>query len=63
MNTAMKTTMKTIATLLKERIAALGYSDLKECARDYELPYELLRKVISNGHLPKDKTLLLYTKK
>ncbi len=59
----MKSSMKTIATLLKERIAALGYSDLKECARDYDIPYELLRKVISNGHLPKDKTLLFYAEK
>ncbi len=52
--------MKTIATLLKNRIQQLGYTDIKECARKFDLPYELLRKVISNGHLPKDKTLLLY---
>lgn len=63
MNTTMKNSMKTIATILRERIAALGYSDLKECARDYDIPYELLRKVISNGHLPKDKTLLFYAEK
>jgi SOS-response transcriptional repressor LexA len=55
--------MTTIASLLKERIQALGYSDIKECARDFDLPYELLRKVISNGHVPKDKTLLLYAEK
>ena len=55
--------MATIASLLKERIQALGYSDIKECARDFDLPYELLRKVISNGHVPKDKTLLLYAEK
>ena len=52
--------MKTIATLLKNRIQQLGYTDIKECARKFDLPYELLRKVISNGHIPKDKTLLLY---
>lgn len=52
--------MKTIATLLKNRIQQLGYSDIKECARKFDLPYELLRKVISNGHIPKDKTLLYY---
>lgn len=55
--------MATIASLLKQRIEALGYSDIKECARDYDLPYELLRKVISSGHLPKDKTLLLYAER
>lgn len=55
--------MKTISTLLKKRIEQLGYPDLKECARDFEIPYELLRKVISNGHIPKDKTLLFYAEK
>lgn len=55
--------MTTIAMLLKQRIEALGYSDLKECARDFGIPYELLRKVISNGHIPKDKTLLTYAEK
>lgn len=55
--------MKTIANILKERIAELGYTDIKECARDFDIPYELLRKVISNGHLPKDKTLLFYAEK
>jgi SOS-response transcriptional repressor LexA len=55
--------MATIASLLKQRIEALGYSDIKECARDFDLPYELLRKVISSGHLPKDKTLLLYAER
>src|SRR3989304_7744427 len=55
--------MATIASLLKERIQALGYSDIKECAREFDIPYELLRKVTSNGHLPKDKTLLFYADK
>ncbi|HKI99658.1 MAG TPA: S24 family peptidase [bacterium] len=55
--------MATIASLLKQRIEALGYGDIKECARDYDLPYELLRKVISSGHIPKDKTLLLYAER
>lgn len=55
--------MATIASLLKNRIQALGYSDIKECARDFDLPYELLRKVISAGHIPKDKTLLHYADK
>jgi SOS-response transcriptional repressor LexA len=55
--------MNTIANLLKSRIQALGYGDIKECARDFDIPYELLRKVISNDHLPKDKTLLIYAEK
>jgi len=52
--------MKTIANILKKRIEELGYQDIKECARDLEIPYELLRKVISNGHIPKDSTLEFY---
>ena len=54
--------MKTIAEILKRRIDELGVDDLKDCARQFDLPYELLRKVISDGHMPKDKTLLLYAK-
>ena len=61
--TSTNAPMNTIATLLKNRIEALGYSDIKECARDYGLPYELLRKVISNGHIPKDSTLQMYAEK
>ena len=52
--------MKTLAEILKNRIREMGYDDLKECARKFDIPYELLRKVISDNHLPKDKTLLYY---
>jgi len=52
-----------LAGLLKERIQQLGYEDIKDCARDLGLPYELLRKVISDDHIPKDKTLLFYAEK
>jgi len=52
--------MKTVADILKKRIQELGFEDVKECARQFDLPYELLRKVISDGHMPKDKTLLFY---
>ena len=55
--------MSTLANLLRQRIEALGYTELKECARERDIPYELLRKVISDGHLPKDKTLLLYAER
>lgn len=52
--------MKKIAEVLRGRIRELGFDDIKECARKFDVPYELLRKVISDGHLPKDKTLLFY---
>jgi SOS-response transcriptional repressor LexA len=55
--------MKTLADLLKARIEELGFEDMKDFARAYEVPYELLRKVISNGHLPKDKTLMFYAER
>ncbi|MDH5751354.1 MAG: hypothetical protein OEZ59_02915 [Deltaproteobacteria bacterium] len=55
--------MRTLATILKKRIAELGYQDIKDCARDLDIPYELLRKVISSNHVPKDKTLLAYAEK
>ncbi|HUJ76256.1 MAG TPA: S24 family peptidase [bacterium] len=55
--------MKTLADILKARIKELGYTDIKEFARAFDVPYELLRKVISNGHLPKDKTLMVYAEK
>lgn len=55
--------MKTLADLLKAKIAELGFEDIKDFARSYDVPYELLRKVISNGHLPKDKTLMFYAER
>ncbi len=55
--------MKTLADILKARIEAMGYTDIKECARALDVPYELLRKVISSGHLPKDSTLQEYAQK
>ncbi len=55
--------MNTLDELLRNRIREMGFDDIKECARQFEIPYELLRKVISDGHLPKDKTLLFYADK
>jgi SOS-response transcriptional repressor LexA len=52
-----------LAEMIKRRIRELGFEDIKDCARAYEIPYELLRKVISDGHIPKDKTLLFYAEK
>lgn len=55
--------MKSLADLLKSKIEELGYEDIKDFARAKDVPYELLRKVISNGHLPKDKTLMFYAER
>ncbi|MDH4121608.1 MAG: hypothetical protein OEV94_07880 [Deltaproteobacteria bacterium] len=55
--------MANLADMLKKRVQQLGFEDIKECARQLELPYELFRKVISDGHIPKDKTLLFYADK
>lgn len=55
--------MKKLADILRARVEELGYTDIKECARALDVPYELLRKVISGGHLPKDKTLEFYSDK
>ncbi len=55
--------MDTLAEILRNHIHELGYTDLKECARERDIAYELLRRVISTGHLPKDKTLLQYAEK
>ena len=55
--------MNNLAELIKRRIRELGFEDIKECARRHDIPYELLRKVISDGHIPKDKTLLFYAEK
>lgn len=55
--------MKTLSDLLRAKIEELGFEDIKEFARAYDVPYELLRKVISNGHIPKDKTLLFYAER
>ncbi len=55
--------MNNLAEMLKRRIRELGFEDIKECARQHGIPYELLRKVISDGHIPKDKTLLSYAEK
>ena len=55
--------MKTLAETLRDKIGDLGYQDVKECARKLDIPYELFRKVLSDGHLPKDKTLMLYAEK
>jgi SOS-response transcriptional repressor LexA len=55
--------MKTLAEILRARIEEQGFADIKEFARARDVPYELLRKVVSSGHLPKDTTLELYAKK
>ncbi|MDH4226042.1 MAG: hypothetical protein OEW12_10390 [Deltaproteobacteria bacterium] len=55
--------MNTLSDILKARVQSLGFDDIKDCARELDIPYELFRKVISDGHIPKDKTLLFYAEK
>ena len=55
--------MKTVAQKIKDAINRKGFSTVKECAQTLSLPYELLRKVVGEDHIPKDEQLLVYAKK
>ncbi len=55
--------MKSLAEILRNRIEELGCPHIKTCSRNFEIPYDLLCRVITSGHLPKDKTLLFYADK
>ena len=55
--------MSALQKLIRKRIEELGYKRLKQCARARGVPYELLRKVVSDGHIPKDSTLTLYAER
>jgi len=55
--------MKTVAQKLKDAINRKGFSTVKECAQTVGLPYELLRKVVGEDHIPKDEQLLTYARK
>ena len=55
--------MKTVAQKIKDAINRKGFSTVKECAQTLGLPYELLRKVVGEDHIPKDEQLLIYAKK
>jgi len=55
--------MKTVAQKIKDAINRKGFSTVKECAQALGLPYELLRKVVGEDHIPKDEQLLVYARK
>ena len=55
--------MKTVAQKIKDAINRKGFSTVKECAQTLGLPYELLRKVVGEDHIPKDEQLLVYARK
>lgn len=55
--------MKTVAQKIRDAINRKGFSTVKECAQTLGLPYELLRKVVGEDHIPKDEQLLTYARK
>jgi len=55
--------MKTVAQKIKDAINRKGFATVKECAQTLGLPYELLRKVVGEDHIPKDEQLLVYARK
>jgi phage repressor protein C with HTH and peptisase S24 domain len=55
--------MKTVAQRIKDAINRKGFITVKECAQALGLPYELLRKVVGEDHIPKDEQLLVYARK
>jgi len=55
--------MKTVSRKIKDAINRKGFSTVKECAQKLDLPYELLRKVVGEDHIPKDEQLLIYARK
>lgn len=55
--------MQTVAQKIKNAISRKGFTTVKECAKVLDLPYELLRKVVGEDHIPKDNQLLIYARK
>ncbi len=55
--------MKTVSEKIKDAMFRKGYATIKECALALGLPYELLRKVVGESHIPKDEQLLTYAQK
>ena len=54
--------VKSIVALLLPHVDLPGLG-IKGTARQFGLPYEELRKVVRSGHVPSDKTLLLYAER
>lgn len=49
-----------LSLLLTKVMKDKGFPDPKACARAVGLPYELFRKVLIEGHIPRDEQILLY---
>lgn len=49
-----------LSRLLTQVMKDRGFPDPKACSRAVGLPYELFRKVVSEGHIPRDEQLLKY---
>lgn len=54
---------ETLSRILREAVKEHGFEDVKECARATGVEYELLRKVIAGGHIPRDGQLIIYSEK
>lgn len=52
-----------IANILKEAIKGRGFRDAKDCATKCGLGYGLFRKVLGDGHIPRDNKLIEYAEK
>ncbi|HEY3347244.1 MAG TPA: S24 family peptidase [Nitrospirota bacterium] len=55
--------MKTFGQKIKDAMARGGFRSIRECALSLELPYELLRKVACEDHIPKDEQVMVYADK
>lgn len=52
-----------LSEMIKNAIDKKGYKNLKDASRALGLSPEILRVIISKGHIPKDSTLALIAKK
>jgi len=51
-----------LGEILQNSIRKGGYEKIKDAADMFGLPYETLRKTVSENHIPRDPTLLEYSK-
>lgn len=60
---ASERVQNSVSSVLLQEVQRRGYSDSKSCAKDIGVSYELFRKVIAGGHIPRDEQLLVYANK
>jgi len=51
-----------LGEILQNSIRKGGYEKIKDAADQFGLPYETLRKTVSENHIPRDPTLLEYAR-